>query len=97
MNCEVQRVYKNPRYRILIIEEEKYILDLGQSFWNVLFPFLFWMLPISVFKVDDPEIWRGLKEPQSKQSNIGISVILFVGGLSVLLGQHLIPLMVGVF
>ena len=44
--------YKNLRYRILVVNNETYILDLGHSIWKILFPFLFWVFRNPVYKVD---------------------------------------------
>jgi len=79
MNCKVHGVFKNLRYRILIIDDEQYILDMGHSLWKLLFPFFFWMLPNPVFKVDDLNIVEKLKSPQVKQTKTGHSSVL--GGL----------------
>ncbi|MGY0691198.1 DUF443 family protein [Virgibacillus sp. FSP13] len=81
MKCNIQRVAKNPRYRILIIDGEQFILDIWGSFWKIVFPFFFWMLPNSVFKIDDPDIAEKLTKSEVKQSNIGMGVALFVGGI----------------
>ncbi|WP_106496035.1 DUF443 family protein [Lentibacillus sp. Marseille-P4043] len=93
MKCDIQRVVKNPRYRILIIDEEQFILDIWGSFWKIVFPFFFWMLPNSVFKIDNPDIAEKLTKSEVKQSNIGMGVALFVGGISVLGGNLLTPYM----
>lgn len=68
MNCEVQRLEDNIRYRILIINEEQYVLDMEQSFWKIIFPFLFWMLPSTVYKVEDPFILEQLKKPNKEKN-----------------------------
>lgn len=86
MNCEVQRVYKNIRYRILIIGEQVYILDLGQSFWKSLFPLFFWMFPVFAYKVDDLKIIEKLNVPKVKQANrAGLG--LLGGGIAVLIAN----------
>ncbi|MEW9678045.1 DUF443 family protein [Lentibacillus sp. L22] len=51
MNCEVRDIPKILRYRMLTIDGEVYILDLWGSFWKIIFPFLFWILPNRVYKV----------------------------------------------
>lgn len=91
MNCEVQHIDKNIRYRILIINEEHYILDLERSFLSIIFPFLFWMFPSTVFKVEDLNIVEQLKEP--KREKVDSSWLTFLGGLAYVLGILLTPLM----
>lgn len=56
MECEVFGVYKNLRYRILTIDNETYILDMGKPKWKVLFPLLNWILPHIVYKVNNQEL-----------------------------------------
>ncbi|GIO23661.1 hypothetical protein J11TS1_22420 [Oceanobacillus sp. J11TS1] len=55
MQCKVQRVYKNTRFRVLKVGGEAYILDLSQSIWGLFFPFLTWITPNTVYKVDEEE------------------------------------------
>ncbi|MGY0691188.1 DUF443 family protein [Virgibacillus sp. FSP13] len=92
MNCKVHGVYKNLRYRILVIEGQTYILDLGKSIWKVLFPFLFWMSPNTVFRVENNEIVEKLKVPSVKQVNTGGHGWIG-GGIAVLIANLLSPLM----
>lgn len=91
MNCEVQHIDKNIRYRILIINGEHYILDMERSFLSTIFPFLFWMFPSTVFKVEDLNIVEQLKEP--KREKVDSSWLTFLGGLAYVLGILLTPLM----
>ena len=67
MNCEVQHLEKNIRYRILIIDGEEYILDMERSFWKIVFPFFNWLLPSTAFKVEDTSIVEQLKEPNKEK------------------------------
>lgn len=92
MNCEVQRLEDNIRYRILIINEEQYVLDMEQSFWKIIFPFLFWMLPSTVYKVEDPIILERLKKP-NKEKKAGSSWIVALAGLGYFIGIMLAPMM----
>ncbi|MGY0691193.1 DUF443 family protein [Virgibacillus sp. FSP13] len=71
MRCMVYGVFKNLRYRILIIDERQYIIDMGRSFWKFLFPFVFWMFPNPVYRVDDPNIVEKLKSPEVNQTETG--------------------------
>lgn len=91
MKCNVQDMSKNLRYRILTIDGEEYILDMGRSFLKNLFPFLFWMLPNTVFKMDDPNIVGKLKSPEVSQTKTGNSSVLG-GGIGVLLASLLKPI-----
>ncbi|MGY0691191.1 DUF443 family protein [Virgibacillus sp. FSP13] len=79
MNCKVQGVFKNLRYRILTIDGEQYIMDMGSSIWKIIFPFFFWMLPNRVYRVDDPNIVIGLKSPEVNQIKTGHSSVLGAG------------------
>lgn len=91
MNCEVQHLYKNIRYRILIINGEQYILDMEQSFWKVIFPFFFWVFPTPVYKVEDQTIVEQLKEP--KREKVGRLIVVSLGGIAYVIGILLAPLM----
>jgi|SRR5690625_926409 len=63
MHCKVNGVWKNLRYRILTIDNQTYILDMGQFFWKFFFPFYFWILPNKVYQVNNQEIIEELKVP----------------------------------
>ncbi|MTW86059.1 DUF443 family protein [Virgibacillus dakarensis] len=91
MNCKVQGVFRNLRYRILTIDGEEYIMDMGHSFWKIIFPFFFWLLPNPVFKVNDPNIAEKLKSPEVNKVKTGYSSILG-GGIGVLLATLLKPI-----
>lgn len=91
MNCEVQHVTENIRYRILIIDEEPYILDMGRSFWKIIFPFFFWMSPNPVFKIGNQAIMEQLKTP--KKGKASSSKLVFLAGIAYFLGTLLAPLM----
>ncbi|UUI05221.1 DUF443 domain-containing protein [Oceanobacillus jeddahense] len=91
MNCEVQHVAGNIRYRILIINGEQYILDMERSFWKIIFPFLFWIFPTPVFKVEDHTIVEQLRGIKKEKVNSGQVILL--GGIGFVLGQFLTPLM----
>lgn len=91
MNCEIQHLTENIRYRILFIDGEYYILDVEQSFWEIIFPFLFWMLPSPVFKVEDQTIVEQLKAPKTEKR--GGTFLVFLGIFAFVLGKLLTPLM----
>ncbi|MFD1414123.1 DUF443 family protein [Oceanobacillus jeddahense] len=84
MNCEVQHLAKNIRYRILVINNEHYILDMERSFWKIIFPFLFWIVPSAIFKVEDQDIMEQLKT--EKKEKAGSSTIISLGGFAYAIG-----------
>ncbi|PAD23115.1 hypothetical protein CHH64_00425 [Terribacillus saccharophilus] len=49
---EIRRVKGNSRYRILIYNDEYYVIDIGSSILRNIFPFLFWILRNPGFKID---------------------------------------------
>ncbi|MGY0691197.1 DUF443 family protein [Virgibacillus sp. FSP13] len=91
MNCKVQGAFKNLRYRILTIDGEQYIMDMGHSFWKIIFPFFFWMFPNRVYRVDDPNIVEKLKSPEVNHTEKGGFGGL-EAGIGVLLATLLKPL-----
>src|SRR5699024_11816441 len=91
MNCKVHGVYKNIRYRILVIDGQTYILDLGKSIWKIVFPLFFWIFPNPVYRVEDQEIVEKIKTPEVKQVNTG-GRELIGGGIAVLKDNLLRPL-----
>lgn len=92
MNCEVHGVYKNLRYRILVIDNQTYILDLGRSFWKILFPFFIWMFPNPVFKVEDQNIVEKIKTPEVKQQTNTGGLGWLGGGAAVVIANLIKPL-----
>ncbi|MEC5425187.1 DUF443 family protein [Virgibacillus sp. C22-A2] len=91
MNCEVQRLENNMRYRILTINGEQYILDMERSFWKIIFPFFVWMFPSTVFRVEDSSIVKRLKEPNKEK--VGGSWVASLAGIGYFIGILLAPLM----
>lgn len=90
MKCKVQGVYKNPRYRILSIGEEKYILDMGRPFWKNLFPLFYWMYPNKVYEVNNEAMEKiGMSEVEGE--NTGWQSGL-TGVFALILGNLLYPL-----
>ncbi|MFS0752066.1 DUF443 domain-containing protein [Oceanobacillus sp. 1P07AA] len=81
MECKVQLLNKNLRYRILEINGEEYVLDFGNSIWKIIFPFLHWVLPNPVYKIDNHEIIEKLKVPQENQPKKISTGTGAVGGL----------------
>ncbi|MBU9722770.1 MULTISPECIES: DUF443 family protein [Bacillaceae] len=91
MKCEVRPVYRNPRFRILKIEEQTYILDMTKSIWYILIPFLTWIVPHKVYLVDEVEINKHFKIPKINTSKKNVS-LLFTAGIGIALGNMLTPL-----
>lgn len=93
MECKVFGVYKNLRYRILVVNNETYILDLGHSIWKILFPFLFWVFRNPVYKVDQ-ETADKVKTPEINQKESESSGLMWIGsGIAVLLANLIRPFM----
>ncbi|WP_269409911.1 DUF443 family protein [Lentibacillus daqui] len=91
MKCKVQGAYKNIRYRILTINGEDYIMDMGRSLWKIIFPFFYWMLPNPVYKVNEPNIVGKLKSPEVNQKDTGNSGPISAG-IGIFIATMLRPL-----
>ncbi|MDY0406298.1 DUF443 family protein [Virgibacillus sp. 179-BFC.A HS] len=91
LDCEVKQVRNNIRYRLLIINNEKYLLDMGQSFLKILFPFTFWILPNTVYRIENEKDLTLTKTPAVKQTKTSYSS--FGAGISLMLANLLGPLM----
>lgn len=83
MKANIINLVKNPRYRLLHIDDNHYIMDMGSSFLRTIFPFFFWILPNTIYKVDDEKMIRQLKAPL-KEKTEGPGPLVF-GGIGVLL------------
>jgi len=82
----------NPRYRMLTIREEKYIMDMGGwSFWKMLFPFFYWILPNTAYQVKDHDLIKKITVPEAPPQKTGMNGLL-AGGLGVVLANLLQPL-----
>ncbi|GLO65764.1 DUF443 domain-containing protein [Oceanobacillus kimchii] len=93
MYCKAQAVYKNPRYKILVINEQRYILDMGgKSFWKILFPFMYWIFPNNTYKVNNLEIVEKIKTPDIEQKDAGGGLSILGGVVAILLANLLRPL-----
>lgn len=91
MNCEVRHLGDNIRYRILLINGEFYILDMERSFWKTIFPFFVWILPSTVFKLENSSILDSLNDMNKEK--VGSSWAISLGGIGYFLGILLAPLM----
>lgn len=66
VKCQVKPMYKNLRYRFLITESNYYIVDMGHSYFKILFPFLFWLFPTPIYKLEDVTLLEKFKSPNDK-------------------------------
>ncbi|MFD1335891.1 DUF443 domain-containing protein [Oceanobacillus iheyensis] len=90
LECKVQLLNKNLRYRILEINGEEYVLDFGNSIWKIIFPFLHWVLPNPVYKIDNHEIIEKLEVPQENHPK---KISTGTGALGGLIGVFLANLL----
>lgn len=72
MNGYVEGVYMNLRYRILKVDDKRYILDMGGiSLWRMFFPFFYWIFPIHAYKVNDDELLEKIRSPHVEEEKVG--------------------------
>ncbi|UTR13811.1 DUF443 domain-containing protein [Salipaludibacillus sp. LMS25] len=67
MNSELQLIYKNIRYRLVYIEGHYYLVDIMNSLWKVIFPFVFWFFPHKAYRINDEKIVEKLRDPTIPQ------------------------------
>jgi uncharacterized membrane protein (TIGR01218 family) len=87
VEARAQYIHKNVRYRILTINNENYIVNLGRPFLVFLFPFIYWLYPQTVYKLNDELMFKKLKAPEIKNSMFNLSIL--GAGISVLLANAL--------
>lgn len=87
LNCKVNGVRKNLRYRILTIDKQTFVLDMGNALWKIIFPLLFWILPNPVYKVHN-DIVEKLKSPEIEQPKIGGASV--IAGIFVMMLANLL-------
>ncbi len=83
MKARIRNLVKNPRYRLLHIDDSHYIMDMGGSFWKIIFPFFFWIFPNPIYKINDHEMVKKLKAPLSEKQ--GFSATAAYTGIAVIL------------
>ncbi|APC49407.1 DUF443 family protein [Virgibacillus halodenitrificans] len=88
MYGDIKGVYKNPRYRILSMDNSSYIMDVGDSLWKIFIPFVYWFLPHKVYKIEDYQIVEKLISLSVKQSN---TRPIFGTGISILIASLITP------
>ncbi|RKL67268.1 hypothetical protein CR203_12230 [Salipaludibacillus neizhouensis] len=91
MKCEVQRVMNNARFRVLKIESNTYILDMSQSIWKILFPFLTWIVPNTIYQVDEERTSEKLEIFNKSKKGNNISILL-TAGIGISLANMLRPM-----
>src|SRR5690625_7358237 len=52
------------RYKILTINQDHYIIDSDKPLWVLLFPFFYWLIPHTVYKIEDEEVLQQIKAPE---------------------------------
>lgn len=52
MDCRVEFLKANRRYRIFHMNGQPYILDMEKSYWLIFMPILLWLLPQKIYKID---------------------------------------------
>lgn len=83
MDCRVEFLTKNMKYRIVYMAGEYYILDMERKIWPIFFPLLFWLMPQKMYKVDGKVVEK-LKAPASGSNNSGGVVMIGAGGAVIL-------------
>lgn len=78
MKGKIRNLVKNPRYRLLHIDGDDYIIDMGGPIWKTLFPYFFWIFPNTVYKVGDKETVKRLKAPLSEKEG-GAAITMYAG------------------
>lgn len=92
MKCNVEEFHMNVRYRVLNINNERYILDMGgSSLWRLIFPFFYWMFPLRAYHVDQDEVIDKLTFPHKEQGGTAVYA-LFGGVISLMLGNLIYPI-----
>lgn len=91
MFIEVEHVYKIMRYKIIRFKDDFYIVDMDQSLWFLLFPFVFWFIPHTVYKIDK-DTYKLIQIPKNEQMSVG-SMALLGGGISFLFFNLLKPVL----
>jgi len=80
-------LFKNVRYKLLRVKDEYYLLDMDRLAWSIVFPFIYWFVPHSVYRIDEAT-YEKLKVPGEKRRSI-MSVVLFIMGVFIPLGRFL--------
>ena len=94
MDCEVSftAMPMRLRYKVLTINQDHYIIDSDKPLWVLLFPFFYWLILHTVYKIEDKEVLQQIKSPKAKQSKHSYGSIFVAGGISVVAANLLTPL-----
>lgn len=91
MDGAVEFLIKNRQYRIVYMDGEHYILDVESSVWPIFIPFLFWIMPQKMYKIDTETVEK-LKIPPDQKNKMGSLILIGIGG-SAVLSQILKPIL----
>lgn len=90
--------HRNARYRIFTMKDKHYLLDLDRPVLSILFPFIIWFIPHTVYQIDKytyEELKAPNKEKQKKSTDKKAralwSVILPIGFIAPFIGRLLAP------
>lgn len=67
---EVKHLANNERYRLLVIDDKTYLMDIEESFWKVIFPFLFWLIPNPIYRLDNEATVDQLRTKKMERKNL---------------------------
>ncbi|WP_374067867.1 DUF443 family protein [Paraliobacillus sp. JSM ZJ581] len=82
----------NTRFRVLKVEGgNTYTIDMSQSVWKIMFPFLTWILPNTVYQVDEEVLDEKIGSVQNDTKNNKVSILL-TGGIGITIANLLRPL-----
>src|SRR5690625_354906 len=95
VDCEVRftAMPMRLRYKILTINQDNYIIDSDKPLWVLLFPFFYWLIPHTVYKIEDEEALQQIKAPEVELPKRHYGSIFVAGGISVVGANLLTPLM----
>lgn len=79
---------KNPRYKVLEVQNQYYLVDLLGSLFSYIFPMINWF-PKHCYKISEAEYRKLHYDLQNQSSNYGV----FAGGVGVFIAVLLRPLM----
>jgi len=89
MTSEIKIVRKKLRYRVVTINGDHYLIDIGYPFWQGLLPYGFWLFPQTGFRFDDEKVLSELEVSKNK----GSSTVNTLTGIGVGLSFFLRPIM----
>ena len=90
MDCEVNYTAMSMRirYKILTIDDEDYIIDADRPLWVLFIPFAYWLIPHTVYKINDKDSLKQIKDPKVKQAKSSY-INIFGVGITMLLAKIL--------